>query len=79
MLKEAIKENSRWVLKQQKAVNRLARHKLMKEGLEVVVPTKEEIDMWKEESRTIYEKTRYRDFLSKIEDMKSRYLQTELS
>ena len=73
MLKEAIRENSRWVLKQQKEVNQLARSSLLKEGLEIVVPTEEEIMMWKYKSQAIYEKTKYQDFLSKIEAMKSHY------
>lgn len=78
MLKEAIQENSKWVVKQQKEVNQLARSRLIKEGLEVIVPTREEVEMWKKKSRSIYEKTKYRDFLSKIQDMKSRYIQAIL-
>ena len=73
MLKEAIRENSRWVLRQQKEINQLARSSLIKEGLEIVVPTEEEIRMWRQKSQAIYRKTKYLDFLSKIEAMKSHY------
>lgn len=73
MLLQVAEESSRWLRRRQREVNTRAKEELIAKGMHVVVPTAEEVELWRETIQPLYQSERQQEFLEKLLGAKRAY------
>ncbi len=73
MLLQVAEESTRWLRVRQREVNARAKEELVAKGMHVVVPTPEEVALWRETIRPLYQDERQQEFLEKLLGAKEQY------
>lgn len=73
MFRQAAEESGAWVRRRQVETNRAAKEELVRLGMKVIVPTDDEMAVWRRSVRPLYEAESRREFLTKIMKAKRRY------